>query len=77
MTLDGASDTLPWYMRETNMAGKRRHQEVTPECRASFYLAWGITPDEQLELERYYDSIKLEQQRGDLEWASRPIFTDY
>ncbi len=77
VTLDGASDTLPWYMRETNMAGKRRHQEVTPECRASFYLAWGITPDEQLELERYYDSIKLEQQRGDLEWAPRPIFTDY
>lgn len=32
--------------------------EVTPEARYSFYLAFGITPDEQVALEESYDRIQ-------------------
>jgi hypothetical protein len=33
--------------------------EITPEARLSFYTSWGVTPDEQLALERYYGSWRL------------------
>lgn len=52
-------DVLPWFMRQTGKQGARQSRAPTPECRASFYLAWGITPDEQLVLERYYDGLSL------------------
>jgi hypothetical protein len=54
-----ADDVLPWFMREMGLRGRRVAREPTPESRASFYLAWGITPDEQLELEKYYDRLSL------------------
>jgi len=31
--------------------------EITPESRLSYYLAWGVTPDEQLMLERHFDTL--------------------
>lgn len=33
--------------------------EVTPEARASFALAFGITPDYQIALEEYYDNFQI------------------
>jgi hypothetical protein len=32
--------------------------EVTDESRASFYYAFGVTPDEQIALEQAYDAIQ-------------------
>jgi hypothetical protein len=69
-----AEDILPWFMRETLMTGRRVSSTPTPASRASFYLAWGMTPDEQLLLERYYDSISLSTQLMHSEWRPREIF---
>lgn len=35
-------------------------QPIRDESRVSFMLAWDYTPDEQVALERYYDSLELE-----------------
>lgn len=64
---------LPWYMRETHIKGKREFSEPTPECRASFAMAWDISPDMQLELERYYDSMTYDNRFMD-EFMPRTIF---
>jgi hypothetical protein len=32
---------------------------VSPEARASYYTSFGVTPDEQLELEAFYDQVRL------------------
>ena len=58
-TLDGVDDVLPWFMRQTGLHGKRVAREPSPESRSSFYYAWGVTPDEQVELEKYYDNMSL------------------
>jgi hypothetical protein len=52
-------------MRETGVQGKRDVSEVKPTCRASFYDAWGVTPDEQISLEQYYDSMSIDGGIGD------------
>lgn len=69
-----ANEILPWYMRETNMKGDRVSSEPTPECRSSFYTAFDITPDEQIELENYFDSMSVDckVQQGD--WGVGPQF---
>jgi len=54
------SSLLSWNMHETNGLLKRDYKQVTPECRASFYLAFGITPDEQECLERHYKHGRLD-----------------
>lgn len=36
-----------------------RVRPVTEEARESFYLAFGVTPDEQIALEEYYDTLDL------------------
>jgi hypothetical protein len=41
----------------------RLYKPPTDECRFSFYLAFGIHPEEQLACEKYYDSV-------DLSWGS-------
>jgi hypothetical protein len=39
---------------------RREFQEPTPAARASFYLAFGISPQDQMQMERYYDNfVKL------------------
>lgn len=68
-------EILPWYMRETSLSGKRAHKPVSPEARASFYTAWGVTPDEQVELEKYYDALLVVDCVQQREWACRPIFS--
>lgn len=53
--------------------------EVTDDARVSFYRAFGILPDMQVELEKYYDSISImsvencEQQRGVVELRAIPM----
>jgi hypothetical protein len=36
---------------------------VTSESRYSFYLAFGLTPDEQVALETYYDKVHFKWQQ--------------
>lgn len=66
------NELLPWFMRETGLKGSRVVQEVTPECRSSFYFAFGVTPDEQVALEGYYDGMFVCPRRG--EWHPRDVF---
>jgi len=50
--------------RGTSMAERKQGQSgdwnPTPESRASFYLAFGITPDYQIAIEQYYDRLDLD-----------------
>jgi hypothetical protein len=62
---------LPWYM-QSEFRGNRNVCQVTPEARASFYFAWGVTPDEQIALEEYYDGQIISPQYG--EWHPRAVF---
>ncbi len=67
-------ELLPWFMRETGMVGLEKSRPITPEARASFWESWGFTPDSQMALERYYDSISIAGFGED--WMPRPIFTE-
>lgn len=61
---------LSW---STQFAGGRRSSApVMPEARASFYEAFGITPDEQICLEDYYDGMVIGSVLG--EYAPRGVF---
>jgi len=46
---------LAWLSRGM----ERKVSTISQEARYSFYLAFGVTPDHQEELERYYDSIDV------------------
>lgn len=66
---------LSWGMRQHLKKGlSRTTGEVTPEARASFWLAFDITPDEQVELERYYDELDFDMSLG--EFKPRGVFPD-
>lgn len=65
---------LPWFMREASLGGKRDAGPISPECRASFYDAFDITPDEQIALEQYYDSMSIKREFGSYE--PRLVFSD-
>lgn len=39
--------------------------EIVPEARYSFFMAFGVTPDEQMELERHYDKWVMGREFGD------------
>lgn len=69
-----SDDVMPWFMRETLMLGKRVSSTPSAEARASFYLAWGVTPDEQLLLEEYYDSLSLKTVLTDGGYRHRLVF---
>jgi len=71
-----SEDLLPWYMREHQISGSRTVGEISPECRASFYTAWGVTPCEQIALESYYDAMTLSQSIREGEFEPRSVFTE-
>jgi len=71
-----SDEILPWYMRETSMSGRRASSRPSPEARASFYTAWGVTPDEQICLEQYYDALSLGGSVSEGDWQPRAVFTD-
>lgn len=77
-TMGSVDDVLPWFMRQTGLQGKRKFSEPTAEARASFYLAWNITPDEQIALERHYDGMSLSSGVLDRQgvFAPRTVFTE-
>lgn len=65
---------LPWFMREVGLRGDAKVSPITDEARASFWEAYGVTPDEQLLLEDYYHKLSIGC-KGD-EWRPRQIFPD-
>jgi len=76
-TLESSDDVLPWYMRENHLHGTRVSQEPTPEARCSFWTAWGITPDEQICLEKHYHGLSLNVSRLEkAEFVPRSVFSD-
>ena len=52
-TPDMLTGGLSWLSKGMN----RRYETISPRTRHSFYLAFGVTPDEQVELEGYYRSV--------------------
>lgn len=72
MKFDG-NEILPWYMREVGMRGSRIESVITSEARASFYFAFGVTPDEQIATEQYYDSMFISTNLAD-GWQPRSVF---
>ncbi len=67
-----ADHLLPWSVVHGN--SKRVVGEVKPEARCSFWEAFGITPDEQVCLEQYYDNMFISSTPG--EYQPRGIFSD-
>ncbi len=49
-----------WGVRSLGLNLNRQYGEVDPRTRASFYWAFGVTPDEQLVMEEFYRSVKLD-----------------
>lgn len=41
-----------------------RTEPITDQARVDFYNAWGITPDYQIALEKYYDSYEMTREFG-------------
>jgi len=68
-----SNEMLPWYMREVGLQGGLKEKEITADARSSFFFAFGVTPDEQVELEKYYDDMLISTSHG--EWHPREIFT--
>jgi len=53
-------DYMSWYMRKMLNGMDRDFGPVTPEARESFYLGFGICPEEQLILEHQIDQWKFD-----------------
>jgi hypothetical protein len=65
-------ELLPWSFRNLTMGMRRQPGFVRPEARFSFWLAFGVTPDEQCELEKYYQRLTIHGVPGP--YQARPIF---
>ncbi len=49
-----------WGVRSLQKNMNRSYGEILPETRASFYWAFGVTPDEQLVMEDFYRRVQLD-----------------
>lgn len=67
-----ARDHLSWTVENWGKGMDREYTVVTAQARASFYWAFGITPDEQICLEKHYASMLLSLDPGD--WRPRAVF---
>jgi hypothetical protein len=65
-------ELLPWSFRNLCSGMKRTPGIVLPEARCSFWEAFDITPDEQLELEAYFCRFNVSPVPGP--YRGRPIF---
>lgn len=65
-------ELLPWSFRQLKVGVNRAYGAVHPACRASFYDSFGITPDEQLCLEKYYAALRVSATPGP--YRARAIF---
>lgn len=66
--LKSATTGLSWGVRSLIRGMKRQYGAVSPRTRLSFWVAFGVTPDEQLCLERFYSSINVGAPRIVLEY---------
>jgi hypothetical protein len=67
-------DLLPWSFRTLGDGQNRTYRDVHPAARASFYVAFGVTPDEQVCLENHYRNLTVRSEPG--AYAFRSIFID-
>lgn len=64
-----AQDLQSWGVRQLSRGMVRQYGAVSPLTRASFYWAFGVTPDEQLVLEEFYSGVVLgENLLGEVEF---------
>lgn len=65
-----ASDSQSWGVRQLSKGMARGYGDVLPMTRASFYWAFGVTPDEQRVLEDFYSGVRLDQplRSGEVFW---------
>jgi hypothetical protein len=67
-------DLIPWSFRQWKRGVNREYGTVSPEARASFYWAFGVTPDEQLAMEEYYTRLRI---KGSLiPYHTRSVFEE-
>lgn len=66
-------ELLPWNVRHMGLGLSRTPGVVRPEARLSFWLAFAVTPDEQVELEKYYDTLTI--QPAPVVESHRSVFT--
>jgi len=59
-------DVQSWGVRSLQKGMTRSYGPISAETRASFYWAFGVTPDEQLILEDFYRGVRL-----DSKWRTR------
>ncbi len=62
--------------KDSSRARSSTSTGVTDETRLSFFLAWGITPADQLHLERYYDEWQLGTKFGEYVIGSMALEKD-
>lgn len=55
----GIENVQSWGVRTLSRGMERRYGDISPATRASFYWAFGVTPDEQLVLEDFYRGVEL------------------
>lgn len=58
-------EVFGWGVRHMIGNLSNAYREVTPQTRASFYWAFGITPDAQIELEKVYRNLTIDVERID------------
>jgi len=69
-----SDELMPWFMREVGLKGSCKSSLVSDAARASFWSAYGVTPDEQIVLEEYYDGLTVACFGND--WFPRPVNPD-
>lgn len=52
---------------------KRGFSTIPPECRYSFWLAFGVSPESQLAIEATFDEYRLSEDKGQPVYRSLPI----
>lgn len=65
-TLEGGFQRLSRGMSYT-------HKTTTPEARFSFWLAFGMSPSQQIELEKYYDRLVYHHEYTQLRFVTLPM----
>lgn len=63
--LDWGNDLPGMYFLAMGM--EQKFSRPTSDCRYSFYLAFGVTPDEQVALEEQYENTRVEWREGPLD----------
>lgn len=67
-----AVDEQSWGVRQLGKGMTRTYGKVSAQTRASFYWAFGVTPDEQLVLEDFYRNIDVGGELRDCEVLFQP-----